>query len=39
VVSLAFAFLLPGGQVGETHSERLMMAEMTTIDPEHEPEA
>ena len=38
-VSLAFAFLLPGGQVGETHSERMVMAEMTTIDPEHEPES
>jgi len=40
VVGLALlaAFTLPGGRLGETHGERMVMAEMTTIDPEHEPE-
>jgi EmrB/QacA subfamily drug resistance transporter len=40
VVGLALiaAFALPGGRMGETHSERMVMAEMTTIDAENEPE-
>ena len=38
-VSLLVAFTLPGGKVGEAHAERMVMAEMTTIDPEHEPES
>ena len=40
VVGLALlgAFTLPGGRFGEAHSERMVMAEMTTIDAEHEPE-
>ena len=39
VVALLGAFTLPGGgRVGETHPERMVMAEMTTIDAEHEPE-
>lgn len=41
-VAVALAFLgalaLPGGRMGETHTERMVMAEMTTIDAEHEPE-
>jgi EmrB/QacA subfamily drug resistance transporter len=37
-ISLAVAFTLPRGKVGSAHSERMMMAEMTTIDAEHEPE-
>jgi len=38
VVALAVALTLPGGKIGAAHSERMMMAEMTTIDAEHEPE-
>jgi EmrB/QacA subfamily drug resistance transporter len=40
MVGLAFfgAMTLPGGRMGETHGERMVMAEMTTIDPGHEPE-
>ncbi|MEO8378461.1 MAG: MDR family MFS transporter [Acidobacteriota bacterium] len=41
VVGLAFltAFALPGGRLtGQTHPERMVMAEMTTIDAENEPE-
>ena len=40
VVGLALlgAFALPAGRLGETHAERMVMAEMTTIDAEHEPE-
>jgi EmrB/QacA subfamily drug resistance transporter len=40
VVGLALlgAFTLPGGRIGETHTERMVMAEMTNIDAEHEPE-
>jgi hypothetical protein len=38
IVSLLIAFTLPGGKVASAHSERMMMAEMTTIDAEHEPE-
>jgi EmrB/QacA subfamily drug resistance transporter len=37
-LALVGAFALPGGAMGETHSERMVMAEMTNIDPEHEPE-
>jgi hypothetical protein len=40
VVGLALfgAFALPAGSIREAHSERMVMAEMTTIDAEHEPE-
>lgn len=40
VVALALvgAFALPGGAIEETHSERMVMAEMTNIDAQHEPE-
>lgn len=40
VVGLALiaAFALPGGSISQSHSERMVMAEMTTIDAEHEPE-
>jgi len=38
VLSLLFALALPGGKVESAHTERMMMAEMTTIDAEHEPE-
>jgi EmrB/QacA subfamily drug resistance transporter len=42
VVALALvgSFALPGGAMREreSHSERMVMAEMTTIDAEHEPE-
>jgi EmrB/QacA subfamily drug resistance transporter len=40
MVGLAFfgAMTLPGGRMGETHGERMVMAEMTTIDPGYEPE-
>jgi len=40
VVGLALlgSFALPGGGIGESHGERMVMAEMTTIDAEHEPE-
>ena len=39
-VALAFlgALALPGGRMTESHSERMVMAEMTNIDAEHEPE-
>src|SRR6185503_7714954 len=39
-VALAFlgALALPGGKMTESHSERMVMAEMTTIDAENEPE-
>lgn len=39
-VALAFlgALALPGGKMSESHSERMVMAEMTNIDAEHEPE-
>jgi EmrB/QacA subfamily drug resistance transporter len=41
-VAVALAFLgalaLPGGKMTESHSERMVMAEMTIIDAEHEPE-
>jgi MFS family permease len=40
VVGLAIlaAFALPPGRISQAHSERMVMAEMTNIDPEHEPE-
>jgi len=38
VLAFAVALTLPAGKVGGAHSERMMMAEMTTIDAEHEPE-
>ncbi|HEV7243124.1 MAG TPA: MDR family MFS transporter [Thermoanaerobaculia bacterium] len=38
-IALAGAFTLPHGAVGEVHGERLVIAEMTNIDPENEPEA
>jgi hypothetical protein len=37
IVALVAAVTLPGSRVG-AHAERMVMAEMTTIDPEHEPE-
>ena len=37
LAALAAAVLLPHRHVG-AHPERMVMAEMTTIDPEHEPE-
>ena len=37
LLALAAAVTLPRNRVG-AHSERMMMAEMTTIDAEHEPE-
>jgi len=36
-LAVAIAFM-PGGKVTSAHSENMMMAEMTTIDAEHEPE-
>jgi hypothetical protein len=38
IVALGVSLALPAGQMGEAHSERMVMAEMTTIDAEHEPE-
>ena len=40
LVLLAFfvALMLPAGKVGAAHSDQMVMAEMTTIDAEHEPE-
>lgn len=38
VLALGVAFTLPPGKVGSAHSERMVMAEMTTIDAENEPE-
>ena len=38
VLAIGFALTFPRGAVGGAHAERMMMAEMTTIDPEHEPE-
>jgi hypothetical protein len=29
---------MPQGTIGSAHSENMVMAEMTTIDAEHEPE-
>ncbi|HEY0370616.1 MAG TPA: MDR family MFS transporter [Thermoanaerobaculia bacterium] len=37
-LALLTAFTLPGGRMGEAHGERMVHAEMTNIDPEHEPE-
>ena len=37
-LALIAAFALPGGTMAEAHSERMVMAEMTTIDAENEPE-
>jgi EmrB/QacA subfamily drug resistance transporter len=37
-LALAAATTMPKGKVGSVHSENMMMAEMTTIDAEHEPE-
>jgi EmrB/QacA subfamily drug resistance transporter len=37
-LALLAALTLPKGRMGETHGERMVMAEMTTIDAEHEPE-
>ena len=37
-LALVGAFQLPSGGFGDTHGERMVMAEMTTIDPENEPE-
>ena len=37
-LALAGAFTLPRGVMGEVHSGRMVHAEMTNIDPEHEPE-
>ncbi|HUP59124.1 MAG TPA: MDR family MFS transporter [Thermoanaerobaculia bacterium] len=38
VLALLVAFTLPAGKVREAHAERMVMAEMTTIDAENEPE-
>ncbi|HEX2120864.1 MAG TPA: MFS transporter, partial [Thermoanaerobaculia bacterium] len=38
VLALFVALTLPAGRVGAAHAERMVMAEMTTIDAEHEPE-
>lgn len=38
IVALGVSLTLPAGAIGEAHSERMVMAEMTTIDAEHEPE-
>jgi EmrB/QacA subfamily drug resistance transporter len=37
-LALIVAFALPGGRLGAQHSERMVMAEMTNIDPKNEPE-
>lgn len=37
-LALAVAFTLPSGKMGEVHSGRMVHAEMTNIDAEHEPE-
>jgi EmrB/QacA subfamily drug resistance transporter len=38
-ISLAVAAVaMPEGKIGSAHSENMVMAEMTTIDAEHEPE-
>ncbi len=37
-LSIAGALTLPGGRMGEAHGERMVHAEMTNIDPKHEPE-
>jgi len=39
VIAFGVALTLPGGKVESAHSERMVMAEMTTIDPGHEPES
>lgn len=38
VAALAAAWTIPKGKVGEAHGERMVMAEMTTLDSESEPE-
>ncbi len=38
VIALVAAFALPAGKIGEVHAERMVIAEMTNIDPQHEPE-
>ncbi|HYI11371.1 MAG TPA: MDR family MFS transporter [Thermoanaerobaculia bacterium] len=38
VAALAVAWTIPSGKVGEADGERMVMAEMTTLDPESEPE-
>jgi EmrB/QacA subfamily drug resistance transporter len=38
-VALAAATAIPPGRIGSAHSENMVMAEMTTIDAQHEPEA
>jgi hypothetical protein len=37
-LALGVALTLPGGKVESAHSENMVMAEMTTIDAEHEPD-
>ena len=32
------AVAMPAGKIGSAHSENMVMAEMTTIDAEHEPQ-
>jgi EmrB/QacA subfamily drug resistance transporter len=39
VIAFGVALTLPGGKVQSAHSEQMLMAEMTTIDAEHEPES
>jgi EmrB/QacA subfamily drug resistance transporter len=38
VIGLAGAFAFPRGKIESAHAERMVMAEMTNIDAEHEPE-
>ena len=38
VLAFLISLALPAGKFDQAHSERMVMAEMTTIDPEHEPE-
>jgi MFS family permease len=37
-LALLMGFALPPGRVGEAHGERMVMAEMATLEPESEPE-
>jgi MFS family permease len=39
VALLVAAVAMPKGSIRTAHSENMVMAEMTTIDPQHEPEA
>ncbi|HEX7150565.1 MAG TPA: MDR family MFS transporter [Thermoanaerobaculia bacterium] len=37
VIALLIAFMLPAGKPGQQDGEKFVMAEMTTVDAEHEP--